>query len=89
MNHQDTDQVIKSVFGERPDDVLSPARRAGEVLDWLRAILFAIERTTDEYIVRSLASAGRYLASDADESINAQVERMENSLKKYRLENVR
>jgi hypothetical protein len=61
MNHQDTDQAIKSAFGESPDDVLSPARQAGEVLDWLHAILFAIERTTDEYIVRSLANAGATL----------------------------
>jgi hypothetical protein len=87
MNHQDTDQAIKNAFGESPDDVLSPARQGGEALNWLHAILYAIERMTDEDIVRSLANAGSYLADDARNSIGAQVESMENSLKKYRLEN--
>ncbi|GHT81377.1 hypothetical protein AGMMS49960_17670 [Betaproteobacteria bacterium] len=90
MNQQtnitDPVQAFRDVFGETPENVLSPTRQAIEVLEWLRAIFYAIDRLNDDDAIRHLANVGKYIADDCGNSIGCQHEEMAGKVKRLRLE---
>ena len=60
--------VVKELFGDHPEDVISPIKSAAEVLGWLEEIFITIKKEALEerngYRIKKLADAGAYIALD-------------------------
>ena len=73
-------EACRSLFGEHPEDVISPINSAAEALMWLEEILRTIIREAlDEhngYRIKRLAEAGAYLALDMGNYAECQHETM-------------
>lgn len=56
------------LFGEHPEDVISPIKSASNALAWLDEIFLTIrnesQNSKNGYRIRNLAEAGRYIASE-------------------------
>lgn len=62
-------EVSRAVFGEHPDDVISPLNTASEALFWLEELFGVIQEEADKneprlYRIKRLADMGKYLAFD-------------------------
>jgi hypothetical protein len=62
-------EVSRAVFGEHPDDVISPLNTASEALFWLEELFGVIHEEAEKdnsrtYRIKRLADLGKYLAGD-------------------------
>lgn len=61
-------EACRSLFGEHPEDLISPIHSAADALSWLEEILNTIAREAldgrNGYRIKHLAEAGAYLALD-------------------------
>lgn len=81
----DREKLCKEMFGEMPEDVISPINSASDALFWLDAIFTAIKKEAEGGCnliqIRLLAEAGAYLAMDYGNFAGCQHETMLRSLK--------
>jgi hypothetical protein len=72
--------ACRNLFGEHPEDVISPINSAAEALFWLEELFLTIAREAlDErngYRIKHLAEMGAYLASDVGNYAGYQHETM-------------
>jgi hypothetical protein len=72
--------VARTVFGERPRDVLLYTEMGLNALNWLGAVFHAIEllheRGGSSLEIKRLAGLGRYIADDIGDHIGLQHEAM-------------
>lgn len=70
----------RALFGEVPEDVISPIKSAAEALGWLEEIFKTISREAlherNGYRLKRLADAGAYLAFDFHEYAGCRHEEM-------------
>lgn len=62
-------EVSRAVFGEHPDDVISPLNTASEALFWLEELFGVIQEEAEKdnprtYRIKLLADMGKYVALD-------------------------
>lgn len=72
--------ACRSLFGETPEDVISPIKSAADALGWLEELFNTIKREAldqgNSYRIKHLAEAGAYLASDIGNFADCQHETM-------------
>lgn len=60
--------IVKDLFGDYPEDVISPIKSVADALSWLEEIFTTIKNEALEgrngYRIKQLAEAGAYLAAD-------------------------
>lgn len=68
------------LFGEHPEDVISPIDSAAEALGWLEEIFNVIKQKAESdepnYSIKRLAEAGAYIASDIGNYVDSRHEEM-------------
>lgn len=61
-------EIVKKLFGDHPEDVISPIKSASDALGWLEELFKTIEKEALEerngYRIKELAAMGAYLALD-------------------------
>lgn len=61
-------EIAKQIFGDYPEDVISPIKSASDALSWLEQLFKTIEKEAlDErggFRIKELAAMGAYLAFD-------------------------
>lgn len=61
-------EIVKQLFGDYPEDVISPIKSAADTLGWLEEIFNTIKnealKERNGCRIKQLAEAGAYLASD-------------------------
>lgn len=64
-------ETVKALFGDHPEDVISPIKSAADALDWLKEIFQTIAVDAFDpnahYRIERLAKAGAHLAVDIGE----------------------
>ena len=77
--------AVKSVFGEHPEDVISPIKSAADALSWLEELFRTIEREAlnerNDYRIKHLSEMGAYLALDMGNYAGCQHETMTDRLR--------
>lgn len=72
--------ACRILFGEHPEDVISPIKCAADALGWLEEILKTIQsealQERNGHRIRQLAEAGAYLAADMSNYAGCQHETM-------------
>jgi hypothetical protein len=60
--------IVKALFDDHPEDVITPINSAAEALTWLEEIFDTIKKEAldgrNGYRIQRLAAAGAYIASD-------------------------
>ena len=73
-------ETCRSLFGEHPEDVISPIKSAADALSWLEELFHTIEREAlnerNGYRIKHLAEMGAYLALDMGNYAGCQHETM-------------
>ena len=77
-------EICLSLFGEHPEDVISPIRSAADALSWVGELFTIIEREAlnerNGFRIKRLAEMGAYLALDignyADSQHGAMIDRL-------------
>lgn len=85
-NSTPSTEAAREIFGEHPEDVISPMDTAAETLGWLEEIFRVIKEEADagkanSERVRRLAEAGAYLASDISNYVDGRYETIRNHLR--------
>jgi hypothetical protein len=61
-------EIVKEMFGDHPEDVISSIKCAADTLGWLEEIFITIKNEAlverNGYRIKQLAEAGAYLALD-------------------------
>ena len=61
-------EIVKQLFGDHPEDIVSPIKSAAEALSWLEELFKTIEQEAlqerNGYRIKELAAMGAYLALD-------------------------
>lgn len=72
--------ACRSLFGEHPEDVISPIKSAADALGWLEELFNTIKREAlnerSGFRIKHLAEAGAYLAADIGNFADCQHETM-------------
>lgn len=78
-------EIVKELFGEHPEDVISPIKSAADTLGWLEEVFITIKNEAlierNGCRIRQLAEAGAYLAMDMSNYAGCQYETYINRLK--------
>ena len=73
-------EACRHLFGEHPENVISPIKSAADALSWLEELFKTIEREAlnerNGYRIKHLAEAGAYLAFDIANFAGCQHETM-------------
>lgn len=78
-------EACRSLFGEHPEDVITPINSATEALCWLEELFKTIEQEAlnerSGYRIKHLAEMGAYLACNMSDFTGSQYETMMGSLR--------
>lgn len=78
-------ESVRNLFGEFPEDVISPIKSAAEALDWLHEILKTISQEAlsegNGHRIKHLAEAGAYIAFDMAEYAGTRYEALRDNLR--------
>lgn len=74
-------EAVQALFGEHPEDVISPTKSAAEAFGWIEEILLTIVRETEDagrrtLRIKRLADAGAYLACEFSNYTGCEHERL-------------
>lgn len=73
-------ETCRNLFGENPEDVISPIKSAADTLTWLEEIFITIKNEAlnerNGYRIKHLAEVGAYLALDMSNYAGCQHEAM-------------
>lgn len=73
-------EACRDLFGDHPEDVISPIKSAADAMSWLQEVFRTIEREAlnerNGYRIKHLAALGAYLALDMGEFAGGAHERM-------------
>lgn len=74
-------EAVEALFGDHPEDVISPIKSAAEAFGWIEEILLTIVRDTDgsgrsTLRIKRLADAGAYLACEFSNYTGCEHERL-------------
>lgn len=79
-------EVSRAVFGEHPEDVISPLDTASDALFWLNELFGVIQEEADSntprtYRIKRLADMGMYVANDIGNYVDCRHEEFRNAIK--------
>lgn len=75
-------EICKALFGEYPEDVITPIKSASEVFGWVEELFTIIAReSNDGGRVKRMAEMGAYLAADWGNAACCQHETLADNLR--------